>query len=565
MTIDDRTLELGLADLMTTAPTTLAPGVLVEVGLADRFARMDSPIGPLIVAWNGLGRVRPWSRPVTTRRSRPSTPPGPDARPTRRARCPPGLRVGHRAPARRRPAGPDRPRPARPHGLRARRLGEGPRDPARRGPAVRLDRGRDRPAEGRAGRRDGAGPQPGPAHRAVPSRRPDRRLDRPVLAGRAGQQADDPVRRGPRSGRPRGPGPDRRPVRRLGHDPHRVPPDVPQREADHRRRTGSRSGRSRTPWRPGIVPAWPAGRPPARASPPPEPGRGPARRTMDIGVRDVVDSALGPARYANCSATPDPGPSAIWAGMLVLYVVWGSTYLAIAIAVDDVPAVHHGRHPVRPGRRRSCSPGRSSRDSIGRSCGRPGASGATRPSSAPCCSVAGWGSSPGESRPSRPASRPCIIATMPVWIAVLGGIFLGERLPRLAVAGIVIGFAGVAILVGPSAFGGVGAHGSGRPGGDPALAGRLGVGLAVRVASRDPAAAVRSSRPGPRWSPAALVLAVMGAASAGSGRRSTRPRSRGTRSSPSSTSRSSAASSRTRPTAGCSGSLPCPSSRPTPT
>ena len=50
-----------------------------------------------------------------------------------------------------------------------------------------------------------------------------------------------------------------------------------------------------------------------------------------------------------------------------------------------------------------------------------------------------------------------IIATMPVWIAVLGGIFLGERLPRLAVAGILIGFAGVAILVGPSAFGGAGA------------------------------------------------------------------------------------------------------------
>jgi O-6-methylguanine DNA methyltransferase len=55
MTIDDRTLELGLAGLMTNAPDTLAPAVLVEVGLADRYARMDSPIGSLIVAWNGLG------------------------------------------------------------------------------------------------------------------------------------------------------------------------------------------------------------------------------------------------------------------------------------------------------------------------------------------------------------------------------------------------------------------------------------------------------------------------------------------------------------------------------
>jgi len=49
------------------------------------------------------------------------------------------------------------------------------------------------------------------------------------------------------------------------------------------------------------------------------------------------------------------------------------------------------------------------------------------------------------------------IAMMPVWVAVLGGIFLKERLPRLAIAGIVLGFIGVAILIGPSALGGAGA------------------------------------------------------------------------------------------------------------
>lgn len=54
MTTDD-ILEAAMTDLATTAPTTLAPAVLVQVGLADRFARIDSPIGPLVVAWNGLG------------------------------------------------------------------------------------------------------------------------------------------------------------------------------------------------------------------------------------------------------------------------------------------------------------------------------------------------------------------------------------------------------------------------------------------------------------------------------------------------------------------------------
>jgi len=55
MTTDDRDLEAAMAGLMTHAPATLAPGVLAEVGLADRYARFDSPIGPLVVAWNGLG------------------------------------------------------------------------------------------------------------------------------------------------------------------------------------------------------------------------------------------------------------------------------------------------------------------------------------------------------------------------------------------------------------------------------------------------------------------------------------------------------------------------------
>ena len=55
MTIDDRDLEAAMSGLATRAPTTLAPNVLAEVGLADHYARIDSPIGPLVVAWNGLG------------------------------------------------------------------------------------------------------------------------------------------------------------------------------------------------------------------------------------------------------------------------------------------------------------------------------------------------------------------------------------------------------------------------------------------------------------------------------------------------------------------------------
>jgi O-6-methylguanine DNA methyltransferase len=55
MTTDDRTMESALAGLRVMAPASLAPNVLADVGLADLYARFDSPIGPLVVAWNGLG------------------------------------------------------------------------------------------------------------------------------------------------------------------------------------------------------------------------------------------------------------------------------------------------------------------------------------------------------------------------------------------------------------------------------------------------------------------------------------------------------------------------------
>jgi methylated-DNA-[protein]-cysteine S-methyltransferase len=53
--IDDAAIEAALGDLTLTAPRGIAPDVLVEVGLADRYATAESPIGQLYVAWNGRG------------------------------------------------------------------------------------------------------------------------------------------------------------------------------------------------------------------------------------------------------------------------------------------------------------------------------------------------------------------------------------------------------------------------------------------------------------------------------------------------------------------------------
>ncbi len=153
------------------------------------------------------------------------------------------------------------------------------------------------------------------------------------------------------------------------------------------------------------------------------------------------------------TAAPRGGP--VWAGMLVLYLVWGSTYLGIAVAVETIPPflmaairfslaglilltwsiARQGRSFVPPTRREWRDSAIVGALLLGGGMG-----------------MVAYGE---QTIPSGIAAL--MIAMMPVWVAVLGGVFLGERLPRLAVFGVVLGFAGIAILVGPSALGGVGA------------------------------------------------------------------------------------------------------------
>jgi drug/metabolite transporter (DMT)-like permease len=145
----------------------------------------------------------------------------------------------------------------------------------------------------------------------------------------------------------------------------------------------------------------------------------------------------------------------VWVGMLVLYLVWGSTYLGIALAVDTVPpflmaatrfsiaglvllvwSMTRGRATFRWPTRREW------RDSfivggllLGGGMGMVAYGEQTIPS----------------------GITALLIAMVPVWVTIFGRVFLGERPPRLAVVGIATGFVGVAVLVGPTAVGAVGA------------------------------------------------------------------------------------------------------------
>ncbi len=158
---------------------------------------------------------------------------------------------------------------------------------------------------------------------------------------------------------------------------------------------------------------------------------------------------------------PSPVPASaprdgrVWLGLLTLYLVWGSTYLGIAIAVQTIPPflmagvrfltagllllawsmARGGRSFVPPTRRQWRDSAIVGSLLIGGGMGLVAFGEQTVPS----------------------GITALLIAMMPVWVAVLGRIFLGERLPRLAVIGIVVGFVGVAVLIGPSAVGGQGA------------------------------------------------------------------------------------------------------------
>jgi O-6-methylguanine DNA methyltransferase len=55
MTLDDAGLEDALRNLRASAPPSVGFGALVDAGLADRYASIETPLGQAFVAWNGRG------------------------------------------------------------------------------------------------------------------------------------------------------------------------------------------------------------------------------------------------------------------------------------------------------------------------------------------------------------------------------------------------------------------------------------------------------------------------------------------------------------------------------
>jgi drug/metabolite transporter (DMT)-like permease len=144
----------------------------------------------------------------------------------------------------------------------------------------------------------------------------------------------------------------------------------------------------------------------------------------------------------------------VWVALAVVYVVWGSTYLGIDLAVRTIPpflmaaarflvagailyvwAIRRGDRTDRPTPRHWLS-----------------AFLIAAPMLVGGNAAVGWAEQTLDT-----GTASLIIASVPLWMALLDRVFCAQRLPRAAVIGLAVGFGGVGLLVAPGgASGGAG-------------------------------------------------------------------------------------------------------------
>src|SRR3954454_16258303 len=232
----------------------------------------------------------------------------------------------------------------------------------------------------------------------------------------------DPRR--PRFRRPR-PAPPRR--ARLGRAPRRRPAGRRERPRGRRRPVrGHRRPRGR-PVPPHRRRRRPAGLPGAEAASP---------------VSAASEAAARPLGRGRAEAPPT---WKLWTALWIVYLVWGSTYLAISLMVETIPplfgagarfvlvgaivlpvlAVRRGLRAMRPSRRELLAAGFV---------------GLMLPGANAVISVAE------KQVPSGLAAL--LVASIPLWVILLRAAS-GERVPARSIGAVLVGFAGVAVLVKP--------------------------------------------------------------------------------------------------------------------
>ena len=142
-----------------------------------------------------------------------------------------------------------------------------------------------------------------------------------------------------------------------------------------------------------------------------------------------------------------PSSILVWAALITLYVVWGSTYLGIAVAVETIPPfLMVGVRFVIAGVLLVGLVALFQREGLR----RPTLLEIRDSAIVGTLLVAGGNGLVTLGQQTIPSGiAALLVALMPVWMAVLGRVAFGDRLPRLVTAGVAIGFGGVAILAWP--------------------------------------------------------------------------------------------------------------------
>jgi drug/metabolite transporter (DMT)-like permease len=140
-------------------------------------------------------------------------------------------------------------------------------------------------------------------------------------------------------------------------------------------------------------------------------------------------------------------PAAVALALATVYLVWGSTYLAIRVTDRTMP-------PFLMSSVRFLIAGTALYVFASRGRARPSARewGAAAIVGAALLLVGNGGVAWAETR-LESGFAALIVAIIPLWVAVMDRFFFGRRLSRTAVIGLVIGFAGVALLVRPGGGG----------------------------------------------------------------------------------------------------------------
>jgi drug/metabolite transporter (DMT)-like permease len=133
----------------------------------------------------------------------------------------------------------------------------------------------------------------------------------------------------------------------------------------------------------------------------------------------------------------------VWVALGAVYILWGSTYLGIALVVETIP-------PILGASTRFLAAGAIMALVVVR---RGGTMRVTWPELASCTLVGAL--LPGANAVLFYAEQDTaiglaslIIASIPLWVVVLR-LVLGERVPTMVLAGVGVGFAGVAVLLQP--------------------------------------------------------------------------------------------------------------------